>query len=871
MALAAESLGDTTRAQRELGEAERIVPHDKEGYALLAVAFEKLGDQQRAGEYAELALHVAPTPEEAEWGFSRLVDAYYRVGRISDARRILREDLLPNWPDSLEGHYWQGRLQLLDGGNEAALSALQHLEHVLEVDAAHAPGRYQHGVCLARLGQLERARKSLEVAVSLSPQWAAAHHELSKVLRRLGCAELAREHLAIFQEIEAKRRRRNFLKTQMIIQRATSADLHELAQLELELDDPYAALATLKRLPALKQQQDEVAHLLAEAESRIRQQTRQGQSRSRPTTVKLQRFHSNENGQSDTKQEVTRPRHVGTQHRFATPLSFVDITSRAGLSFVHWHGGTGRHFYIETMVAGCAFLDYDADGWLDVFLVQGGALPGFPSPQTHTHALYRNMGNGTFVDVTVVSGIALKHYGIGCCLGDYDNDGDTDLFVTGLDKNLLLQNNGDGTFANNVEDHRLNAVAGMSMSPAFVDFDHDGNLDLIVCRYTNYDMETDPVCRNEAGQPAYCAPDVFSGTHSAALLNTGDGSFADVSESAGITSADARAMGLATADFNDDGRMDLYLTSDLIPNRMFLQQQESVFEELGAFHGAAYGSDGGVLSGMGVDCGDYDNDGRIDLVVNNFANEPSTLYRSHGDGIFEESSMASGLAQASLPYVCWGVQFVDFDLDGWQDLFIVCGHVDDHAQGRQPGQSYAQPCLLLRNQGGTFVDVSRTSGAFFSDKQVGRGASFGDVDNDGDVDVLIACNNGPAKLVRNDTPTSCGHVSIRLVGKQCNRDALGCRVRVRAEEMHQQTKWVKSGTSYLSDHDRRLVFGIGHAPEATVEVLWPCGNVQRSVAVANETTTIVENDRCGCASDTSERESPIGGALTSAEVVLGRE
>lgn len=526
---------------------------------------------------------------------------------------------------------------------------------------------------------------------------------------------------------------------------------------------------------------------------------------------------------------------VGAQG--APGIRFTEVTEAAGIRFIHSSGGAGRHYLVETVPGAGAFLDYDGDGWLDLFLTQGAPLSGTKRHEPLLPALYRNNRNGTFVEVTREAGLSREGYLLGVSVGDYDNDGDPDLYLTALGGNRLLRNDR-GVFQDAT---RPGGVRGrdLSTSAAWVDYDADGWLDLFVCRYVDYSLATDRPCRDNRGRFVYCSPHLFDGTTSLLYRNNRDGTFCDVSTRAGIRKATGLALGVVCADFTRDGRIDLFVANDGSPNHLWVNRGDGTFREDGAAAGVSHPQTGTVRSGMGTDCGDYDNDGRLDLVVTNFENEPISLFHATESGIFRDESYPSGLGNPSLPYVQWGCRFADLDRDGWADLFVAGGHVDDYAAERPNGASHPQPCQVFRNDGaGTFTEVSRDAGPFFARKITGRGAAFGDYDNDGDTDILVACNNGPAVLLRNDTPTDHNWLSLTLRGNGCSRDALGARVRVTTGGLI-QTQVVRSG-SYLSDHDRRLLFGLGAAREAAVEIRWPCGGTERLSLRAGSAATLAE-------------------------------
>ena len=568
------------------------------------------------------------------------------------------------------------------------------------------------------------------------------------------------------------------------------------------------------------------------------------------------------------------------------PIKFTDVTSAAGVTFRHVKGGSGRHYYPEQFGAGVALLDYDRDGFLDLFFVQGAPLPGYDKARPSGNALYRNNGDGTFTDVTRQAGLSDGRYGLGVASADYDNDGYPDLFITNLNGNTLYRNNRHGHFVDVTSAAHVSAPP-MSTGAAFFDYDNDGWLDLFVARYTDYSLERDLRCIDAGSvavpvlhaqlrtaplpsdttlKLAYCGPAAYRGTTSRLYHNNHNGTFADVTERAGIGRGVAHGLGVGIADFNEDGRPDVFVASDMTPNLLFVNAGNGTFREQALTAGVALGSFGKPFAGMGVDAADYDNDGHIDLFVTNYENEPSSLYRNNGNGTFSDQSFASGIAGYTQRFLKWACRFVDLDLDGRLDLFVLNGHVDDNLGNGTPPrlplftrnaarrsgpvplipgrEGYPQHAQIFQNDGlsGHFTDVSSDSGPYFMEKHAGRGAAFGDFDNDGDWDVFIVNNDEPAVVLRNDTPRTNQWVRIELQGKGCNRDAIGARVTLKADG-EIQTRYVPTAGSYLSESDRRLLFGVPRSGgPITAEITWPCGATQSIVVKAGESSKIVEEN-----------------------------
>lgn len=539
-------------------------------------------------------------------------------------------------------------------------------------------------------------------------------------------------------------------------------------------------------------------------------------------------------------------------------IHFTDISVPAGLRFRHVSGQSGRSYFIEQWGSGAAFFDYDGDGWLDVFLAQGGALPGFTGAAPAGNRLFRNNRDGTFSDATDAAGLRSQRYTLGVAAADYDNDGHTDLFITALQGNVLYHNDGRGRFTDVTT---TAGVAGqaLSTSAAFLDYDRDGRLDLFVARYRDYDIATDKGCEvpdfgmRAPGTPpriSYCGP-FTDGVSNRLYRNQGNGTFSDVTASSGIGKGIARGLGVAVADYNDDGFPDVFVASDNLANLLFISRGDGTFAEQALGAGIAVGAEGRAYAGMGVDAADYDNDGRIDLVVTNYENEPTSVYRNLGDGTFEDRSVRSGISALAWGFMKWGVRLIDFDGDGLKDLFVVNGHIyEDVSIVAPPGQPlagatrkrYAQEAQVLAQQpNGRFVDVSAGAGPFFKNRHVARAAAFADVDNDGDWDALLTTVNGPAVLLRNDSaPRSWARLALE--GQGCNRDAIGARVRVTTGTLT-QTAIVQSAGSYLSDHDRRPLFALPGDGAVTAEIRWPCGATQ-TVPIPRGATMQVQEVGC---------------------------
>jgi enediyne biosynthesis protein E4 len=507
-------------------------------------------------------------------------------------------------------------------------------------------------------------------------------------------------------------------------------------------------------------------------------------------------------------------------------VRFTDVTVASGIEFTHTHGGTGRKYYIETVPPGSCWLDYDSDGAQDVYLVQSGPLPGTPRPPGSPHArLYRNVGNGTFVDVSEQAGVAdAGGYGNGCTAGDYDNDGDQDLYVTNFGPSILYRNNGDGTFTD------VTPQAGVrnglyASSAAWADYDNDGRLDLYVANYVDFTMSDQKFCGNiKTNRRSYCHPDAYGGLPDVLYHNEGNGKFRDVAKAAGIWDPNGKGLGVVWLDFDADGDVDLYVANDATPNALYRNEGNGRFTDITLLAGVCCSEDGKPQSGMGTDAGDADGDGWPDLFVTNLSNETNELYHNlGGKGPFSIDTYPAGLGEISLLMTGWGTDFFDYDNDADLDLIVTNGHPMDDIGEDSDILTYAQRPFLFQNEGrGRYREVGGELGPYFNSVDVGRGLSTADYDNDGDLDVLLTPNNRRATVLRNEGGHAAGRwITLRLAGTRSNRDAIGARVIVTAGG-RRQIEEVRSGSSYLSQNDMRLHFGLGAADRVeAIEIRWP--------------------------------------------------
>jgi hypothetical protein len=505
-------------------------------------------------------------------------------------------------------------------------------------------------------------------------------------------------------------------------------------------------------------------------------------------------------------------------------IHFTDITRAAGIHFTYNNGAFGKKYLPETLGPGVGFIDYDRDGWQDIFLVNGTRWPGHKGSVT-TPALYHNNHDGTFTDVTRKAGLAIPMYGMGVAVGDYDNDGRDDLFVTTYGQNHLFHNNGNGTFTDVTRKAGLAGPHELSTSAAWIDDRRNGRLDLLVANYVQWTPETDKYCSLDGKSKSYCTPEAYKGVSMHLWRNLGNGRFEDATKQAGLEDAGSKGLGITVLDANQDGWPDFVLTSDTQPNKLYINNKNGTFTERGVLSGIAYSEDGLARAGMGVDADDYDHSGYPGLLISNFSNQMVALYKNDKDGMFTNVSPQTVIGRDSLLTLGFGCFFFDYDLDGWDDIFVADGHLDPDIERIQQRIRYAEPPHLFRNLGnGLFADVTSQMGQSFNMPRVDRGAAYGDINNDGAPDILVATNTGAPVLFRNVGTTNHA-LRIELVGTKSNRDGIGAVVTVQAANGTQK-QMLRSGSSYLSASELLLTFGLGSSSTANaIEVQWPSGTV----------------------------------------------
>jgi enediyne biosynthesis protein E4 len=529
-------------------------------------------------------------------------------------------------------------------------------------------------------------------------------------------------------------------------------------------------------------------------------------------------------------------------------VRFTDITAASGVDFVHAHSPTSNKHLIETMGGGVALFDYDNDGRLDIFFTNGARIDSQrpdKSDRKYWNRLYRQKDDGRFDDVTEkagVTGTPQGFYGMGVATADYDNDGFQDIYVTSYEANTLYHNNRDGTFTDVTKGAGV-AAGAWSASAGFFDYDNDGRLDLFVTRYVEWSFRHDRYCgEKKPGYRAYCHPDNFNGIANVLYRNNGDGTFADVSAKAGIANPEGKGLGVSFADYDADGFIDVYVANDSVASFLYRNKQDGTFEEVGLLAGVAFTEDGKAFAGMGVDFADYDNDSRPDLIVTDLSNERYRLFRQNNDRSFRDVTDTSGVGGATLPFSGWSTRFFDYDNDGWKDLFAAQGHVMDTIEKTSPNLRYQQPPLLMRNESGRFTRV--TPGDIFQHSYPARGAAFGDLDNDGDLDIVFSNLGQGAVVLRNDGGNQRNWLAIRTIGTRSNRDGIGSRVTVVNTSGLTQHFTITTAIGYLSSSDKRLIAGLGADTAAQrVEIRWPSGAMQTFDNVkAGQTLVATEPD-----------------------------
>jgi enediyne biosynthesis protein E4 len=534
---------------------------------------------------------------------------------------------------------------------------------------------------------------------------------------------------------------------------------------------------------------------------------------------------------------------IGAAPGIAT-VQFRDVTRQAGIRFDHNNGAFGKKFLPETMGPGVAFIDYDNDGWPDIFLVNGADWPGHVQKHS-TPKLYHNNHDGTFTDVTHKAGLDIEIYGMGVAVGDYDNDGYDDLFITAYGQNRLFHNNGNGTFSDATQKAGLSGPKEFSTSAAWIDYDKDGRLDLVVGNYVQWSPETDLYCTLDGKSKSYCTPESYKGASVRLWHNRGNGTFEEATQKAGLGDPTSKTLGVAVLDYDNDGWPDLLFSNDTQPNKLYRNNGNGTFTEKAVIAGVAFGEDGVARAGMGVDASDYDHSGYPSLLITNFSNQMLSLYHNEGKGLFVDEAPRSEIGRASLLTLGFGCFFFDYDLDGWPDVLVTNGHIDADIQRVQANVEYAMPPHLFRNIGkGKFEEVTKTLGQAFASPRVGRGAAYADINNDGRLDLLLSTNGGPVYLFRNEAQGAAAlnkSLRIKLTGVKSNRDGIGATVRLTAGG-ETQTQMLRSGSSYLSASELVLTFGLAQRDKADgIEIRWPSGQVDRlSNIAAGQTITVTE-------------------------------
>ena len=545
---------------------------------------------------------------------------------------------------------------------------------------------------------------------------------------------------------------------------------------------------------------------------------------------------------AEVSNQAPSPSPSPTAPRPSGPIEFTDVSAQAGIHFKHNSGAFGKKYLPETLGNGAAFLDYDNDGWQDILIVNSTAWPERKTPRTFP-ALYHNNQDGTFADVTRQAGLAVAMYGIGVAVADYDNDGNDDIYITCVGPNRLFRNLGGGKFAD-VTSRTGVGDPGFSTSAAWFDYDNDGKLDLFVANYVDWSVEKDQLCSLDGKNKSYCTPQSYQGQSPTLYRNKGNGTFENVTQRAGLHDPTCKSLGVALLDYNSDGWLDMFVANDTEPNRLYKNNGNGTFTDEAVTAGVAFSEAGTARAGMGVDAADYDGSGRQGVVIGNFTNESMALYSNDGSGLFTDEAPKSGIGKMSAQSLTFAVFFFDYDLDGQLDVFAANGHVSDDISVVQPNVKYAQAPHLFRNKGKRkFEEKTNQLGRALQRAIVGRGAAYGDYDNDGDLDLLITSNNGPARLLRNMNGNQNDMLRVKTVGTRSNRNGIGAKVILKTGK-GQLFNMVRTGSSYCSQSELPLVFGLG-APEEgrtlSLEVVWPGGQKDIIPDVkANQSITVQE-------------------------------
>ena len=546
---------------------------------------------------------------------------------------------------------------------------------------------------------------------------------------------------------------------------------------------------------------------------------------------------------SEVANQTPSPSASHRSPRPSGPIEFTDVSAESGIHFKHNSGAFGKKYLPETLGAGCAFLDFDNDGWQDILIVNSTAWPERKTPRTFL-ALYHNNQDGTFTDVTRQAGLAVAMYGIGVAVADYDNDGNEDIYIACLGPNHLFRNLGNSKFA----DVTVRAGVGdpsFSTAAVWFDYDNDGRLDLFVANYVEWSVEKDQLCSLDGKNKSYCTPQSYQGQSPTLYHNKGNGSFENVTQRAGLNDPACKSLGVALLDYNADGWLDLFVANDTEPNRLYKNNGNGTFTDEAVMAGVAFSGAGTARAGMGVDAGDYDGSGRQGIVVGNFTNESMALYSNDGAGLFTDEAPNSGIGKMSAQSLTFAVFFFDYDLDGMLDVFAANGHVSDDISVVQPNIKYAQPPHLFRNKGKKkFEEKTSQLGRALQRAIVGRGAAYGDIDNDGDLDLLITSNNGPARLLRNENANQNDLLRLKTVGTRSNRDGIGAKVTLKSKNGLNLFSMVKTGSSYCSQSELPLVFGLGQPDEdrtLSLEIIWPSGQKDTIAEIKpNQSVTVQE-------------------------------